>query len=158
MVDAPLMSPELPLLSPPHSPPSPLPPLSLLSHPYSIVYPPSYPLSTRAPSVPCAVNSAQQCKGFACGMCSAARKCPNRPSPSVRVRKTPRFLHWRQHTQSVHLRRAFQKFQDWMDGPSVEQVENWVQLQQRSTWRGACPAYLPVKLVLENPVAYTHHK
>ena len=84
--------------------------------------------------------------------CAAARKCLHRTSSGVRGRKATQFLHWRQHTQSVHWSRAFRKSQAWLDRPSVKQVEYQVQLQQRSTWRGACPAYLPVKLVLENPV------
>ena len=147
---APLPLSELPSVS---SPPIAPPLSSLLSSTPSIVYPfSSSSLSALPPLVPCAVKGARKCEGFACRTCSVVRKCPNRPSPGVRGRKAPWFLHWRQQTQSVHWLQEFQQLQDWLDGPSVEQVECQVQLQHRSTWQGACPADLPVELVLETPV------
>ena len=88
---APLPSPELPSLSSPHSS-SPLssPLSSLVSIDY---FPSSSSLSARPPSVLCAGNVAWRCEGFPGRTCSAARKCPSRPSPGVRGRKSPQFMH-----------------------------------------------------------------
>ena len=94
------------------------------SPPPSVEYlPSSYSLSAGPPLVQCATDGAQRCKGFTGGMCSSAQKCHSRPSPSVRSSKVLRSLHWRQHTQSVHWRRAFRQLQAWSDGPSINQVE-----------------------------------